>query len=287
LKNTFVQKYCPFCNPSVEGLIILRRSKFVARKCSKCHVIWCDPLRYDEEFHRSDEQAYLKVSDSGMRENEKRLHLLYPFAPPNSHLKLLEIGCMHGLFLSQARDKGYAVNGLDLSISAVKLAEEKLAGKVKLGTLDNKIDNCTFDIICAFNVIEHMDDPHVFIREANRVLCKDGYLMLETPSQDSIYHYSMFLMARIFPHKNNEIGINPGGHIYKFGKKAWSNILSNNGYKVVMMKSVSTPLKELLAKKVKTSSLITLVGLVIFGLLARLTGTGNRVLVLAKKNESE
>ena len=92
----------------------------------------------------------------------------------------------------------------------------------------------------------------------------------------------MFLVARIFPNANYEIGINRGGHIYKFGKKAWNNILAQNDYKVVMMKSISTPLKKLFAKKRKTGSLITLIGLTIFGILARLTGTGNRVLVIAK-----
>lgn len=219
MKNNFNQKCCPFCNPSAEGIIILKRNKFVARKCSNCHVIWCDPLRYDAEFHPSDEQAYLKVTDSGMKGNEKKLHLLYSFAPPHSHSRLLEVGCMHGLFLSQARGKGYNVSGLDLSASAVKLAQETLPGSVKLGILDNKIDNCSFDIICAFNVIEHMDDPHDFVREANRVLSKDGYLMLETPSQESIYHYVMFLVAKMFPDKNYEIGINPGGIFINLGRK--------------------------------------------------------------------
>jgi 2-polyprenyl-3-methyl-5-hydroxy-6-metoxy-1,4-benzoquinol methylase len=240
-------------------------------------------LRYNEEFHASDEQAYLKVSSTGRKENDKKLQLLDPFAPPQSHHRLLEIGCMHGLFLSQAQNKGYSVFGLDLSASAVQLAEKILPGCIQLGTLDEKIATGRFDVICAFNVIEHMDEPHLFIRQAQSVLAENGFLMIETPSQESLYHHVMFLMAKVFPKKNHEIGINPGGHIFKFGRKAWSTILADNGYRVVLMKNTSTPLKELLAKKAKKRLLTTLVGLVMFGVLARLTGTGNRVIVLAKK----
>lgn len=99
MKSDFASKYCSFC-PSEEGLIILRRNNFVARMCLNCRVIWCDPLRFNNDFHGSDEQAYLEVSEINSKINENKLILLSTFAPSQRYPRLLEIGCMHGLFLS-------------------------------------------------------------------------------------------------------------------------------------------------------------------------------------------
>lgn len=282
--NNFRQKHCSFC-PSEVGQIVLKRTDFVARMCPRCGVIWCDPLRLDETFHHSNEHAYLQINRLSRKTNEKKLSLLSKFASPEDHPRLLEIGCMHGLFLSQAAENGYEVNGLDLSKSAIKVAKDRTACNVKVGTLNGKIEDNSADIICAFNVIEHMETPSTFVRESRKILSPGGILFIETPCKESIYHHVMFLLARLFPDSKYEVGIGSGGHIYKFGKKAWNNILTENGYEVIMMKITSTPILELLSKKRKSSSVV-LLGLIFFGVLARLTGTGNRVLVIARSEKT-
>lgn len=44
-----------------------------------------------------------------------------------------------------------------------------------------------FDAICAGELIEHLLDPNLFLREAYKALRKDGILVLSTPNPNSIY----------------------------------------------------------------------------------------------------
>ena len=47
-------------------------------------------------------------------------------------------------------------------------------------------ENNTFDVIISLAVIEHLDDPSIFLREIYRVLKNNGILFLSTPN----WHYS-------------------------------------------------------------------------------------------------
>jgi SAM-dependent methyltransferase len=41
--------------------------------------------------------------------------------------------------------------------------------------------DASFDVVCAFEAIEHLDAPERFVAEARRVLRSDGTLILSTP----------------------------------------------------------------------------------------------------------
>ena len=280
MTDVFQQNDCRFC-PGAKTKDVLRRPGFNVKQCMICGVMWTDPLRSDEVFRISDENAYLQVSDIVSSDNLERLRLILKYAPQDSYNKLLEIGFMHGDFLCQAREVGYEIHGLDLSESAVSVAASKLGDCVKRGTLDETHSGNSVDIIAAFNVIEHMDAPDNFLDNAKRALRPGGQLALETPSQESLYHYIMFLRGRLNPGKKFEIGLHPNGHMFKYGKKAWKNILSKRGFTVLHSATRSTSIKELLVKK-KSSGIATRIGIILFGILARMLGLGNRIFVIAR-----
>ena len=280
MTHMFKQKGCRFCVGEMTK-VVLPRPGFKVRQCLCCGVMWTDPLRFDEVFQKSDENAYLQVSSIVSKDNTERLREIKRYAHPCYYNTLLEIGFMNGNFLYQARQIGYKVHGLDLSESAVSVAGAKLGNCVEQGTLDETYPHNSVDIVAAFNVIEHMNAPDIFLNNVKRVLKPGGLLVLETPSQESLYHYIMFLRGRIDPDKKIEIGLYPGGHMFKFGKKAWRNILSKRGYTVVHSTPRSTSIKEVLEKK-KSSDTATRIGIAIFGILGRMLGLGNRIFVIAR-----
>ena len=51
-----------------------------------------------------------------------------------------------------------------------------------------KIENNYFDLIISLAVIEHLENPTIFLNEAFRVLKPDGYLYLTTPNWNYSYH---------------------------------------------------------------------------------------------------
>jgi 2-polyprenyl-3-methyl-5-hydroxy-6-metoxy-1,4-benzoquinol methylase len=190
---------------------------------------------------------------------------------------------MHGDFVERASRAGYQAFGLDLSESAVGWAAKHRPGLVRLGTLDRDQDDASLDVVAAFNVIEHMEDPGAFLDHVQRVLRPGGVLVAETPAQESMYHHLLFARGFLLARRRDlPVGMHPGTHIFKFGKAAWHNVLSRRAFRMLELRSKSTPLRELLAKN-RERSLPFRAGIVGFGLLARGTGLGNRVLFAAER----
>lgn len=274
------QSNCVFCGYH-EAPIHLQRPSFAIRHCPHCSVLWCDPTRFDAAFKPDDEAAYLEVESTIHTENATRLHHLIHHAPAESHPRLVEVGCMHGDFVQQARGAGYRAQGLDLSQSAVEQAARTTPGLVELGTLDERVPSGSLDVVAAFNVIEHMDRPDQFLDHVARALRVGGVLIAETPAQESIYHHVLFMRGRVQPSGRFEVGVHPGTHIFKFGRRAWRTILADRGFEVLEVAPRSTAMRELLAKNKRDP--IMRAGIVAFGLLGRVTGWENRVLVVARR----
>ncbi len=285
----FAESNCRLCGtPNCPA--VLDCDRFRVRRCPSCTTLWCDPLRLpdaeeapeDEADGPAIEDTYLSVDDTIQRENNARLELIQSLAPPSSHPRLLEIGCMHGGFVVQAQRAGYEAHGLDISQRAVDWAAEHNPGLVDFGTLDASQPDQSLDIVAGFNVVEHMDDPGEFLDHVARVLRPGGLFVAETPSQESLYHHVLFARAKVLTGRGPmEVGMHPGTHIFKFGRRAWTNVLRRRSFEVLDVQAKSTPLRELLAKT-KSRGVVFAAGTVGFGLAQRVTGLGNRVLVAAR-----
>lgn len=260
----------------------LQRPTFAVRRCPHCTVLWCDPTRFDASFRPDNEAAYLEVEASVHTENATRLHHLIHHAGPDTHPRLVEVGCMHGDFVAQARGAGYKARGLDLSASAIEEGRRRLPiDALELATLDDNQPDASLDVVAAFNVIEHMDRPDRFLDHVARALRPGGVLVAETPAQESVYHHVLFLRGRAQPQGSFEVGVYPGTHIFKFGRRSWRTILADRHFEVLAIEPRSTPMRELLAKNKRDPVLRA--GIVAFGLLGRVTGWENRVLVIARR----
>ena len=285
----FAESNCRLCGTS-DCPPVLRCDGFRVRRCPSCTTLWCDPLRLEDEPDPGEpsvgvpaiEDTYLSVDDTIQRENTARLDFIRALAPPSSHPRLLEIGCMHGGFVVQAQQAGYEAYGLDISQRAVDWAAEHNPGLVGYGTLGPEQADQSLDVVAGFNVVEHMDDPGEFLDHVARVLRPGGIFVAETPAQESLYHHVLFARAKVMPpERNHDVGMHPGTHIFKFGRRAWHNVLTRRAFEVLDMQAKSTPLRELLAKN-RTRGLAFSAGVVGFGLAQRATGLGNRVLLAAR-----
>ncbi|MEM7142421.1 MAG: class I SAM-dependent methyltransferase [Actinomycetota bacterium] len=277
------QQNCVFCEEA-ETKVALTRPDYEVRRCLQCQVMWTDPLRFHDDFNASEESVYLSVDDTIRSENTRRLETLMRFVTPDSHPSAVEIGCMHGNFVAQMREAGFGARGLDLSSSAVEAAETLNPGCVSYGTLDESIPDGSLDVVAAFNVIEHMDRPDAFLDDVERVLRPGGVLILETPQQEGLYHKVSFLRGRLQRGTTGvEVGVHPGTHIFKFGRKAWRNILGRRPFEIEATRPTSTPLSELLAKK-KNQGFVTRSMIIGVGLAARATRLDNRVVVVARRH---
>ena len=69
--------------------------------------------------------------------------------------KVLDLGCATGLFLEEARGRGWDVFGIEISAYSAGIAAEKFPSRVTVGSLQKiDFDACTFDCVTLFDLID-------------------------------------------------------------------------------------------------------------------------------------
>jgi SAM-dependent methyltransferase len=116
------------------------------------------------------------------------LHLKrYQFALPWSEgAEVLDAGCGVGYGSAFLARRALRVVGVDRSTEALDYARAHYSGDrvefVLADLLELPHPDASFDVVCAFETIEHLDDQAAFLGEAARVLRPDGTLLLSTPN---------------------------------------------------------------------------------------------------------
>ena len=96
--------------------------------------------------------------------------------------RILDVGCGTGANLIMLSRHGDA-EGVDVSEDALAFCRERGLDKVKLGAGEElPYDDGTFDLVTAFDVVEHMDDDLAGLREMRRVLRPGGRVLLFVPT---------------------------------------------------------------------------------------------------------
>jgi SAM-dependent methyltransferase len=83
--------------------------------------------------------------------------------------------------LEQCRNKGAYVTGIEQD----RLAQDVLRAR-SIECFSEFQDNARFDVICAFQVIEHLINPDLFLREVTQHLVDDGLLLISIPNGGEI-----------------------------------------------------------------------------------------------------
>jgi len=114
--------------------------------------------------------------------------------------KVLDVGCGSGVFMLEFIKRGAEVIGIDYSQKMLDLAKKELnfykadKKKYKL-VLANAIclpfRDDSFDLVLATGLTDYMtdNDDLKFIKEATRVLKKDGSLIVSFPAENSAFSF--------------------------------------------------------------------------------------------------
>ena len=103
---------------------------------------------------------------------------------------ILDVGCGAGFLTNELALAGHQVTGVDLSESSVSVAA--LYDKTK--TVTYKVadayklpfDDASFDVVCAMDFLEHVEDPARAIKEFSRVLKPGGKFFYHTFNRNFI-----------------------------------------------------------------------------------------------------
>lgn len=107
-------------------------------------------------------------------------------APLASDKRVLEIGCNTGYGTRLLGNVCRQIVGVDLSMSALKVAREKYSGAnvdyLRIDGLKLPFADGEFELIISFQVIEHISNYDSYLSELKRVLAPDGMAVFTTPN---------------------------------------------------------------------------------------------------------
>lgn len=119
------------------------------------------------------------------------LHLKrYEFARPWCSGKIvLDAGCGVGYGTAFLAEVAETVVGVDVDEEALAYARGRYARPnvefVAGDLLDPAFSDRSFDVVCAFEAIEHLDDPETHVRVVARLLRPDGVYIVSTPRAET------------------------------------------------------------------------------------------------------
>lgn len=105
-----------------------------------------------------------------------------------SKSQVLEIGCGAGIFLEKLVSKGCQVEGLELNSKAITDCRKKgLTVHAELIESYAPKKNRYFDVVCSFQVLEHVTDVKSFLTNALTVLKPGGLMIISVPNSDPYF----------------------------------------------------------------------------------------------------
>jgi 2-polyprenyl-3-methyl-5-hydroxy-6-metoxy-1,4-benzoquinol methylase len=183
---------------------------------------------YGETYFRNDESGvvgytnYLRDEANIRKTFAGRLKRLERYVQPG---RLLDVGCAAGFFLDVAHERGWQVEGMDVSSFAVEYARNRFGYDVRHGSLtDLDFPAGAYDLVTMWDVIEHVPDPMAYVRKAASLVRPGGVFALATPDVDSVP--ARLTGARWVGYKLSE------EHVYYFSTKMLARMLDEAGFEV-------------------------------------------------------
>lgn len=172
---------CPLCTSDDLGDYLTLGNIRIAI-CRTCEFIFSRDIRLASEIDQFYIDGYHDQRHlDGQRVNATiNIRILRLFCPNLVERSLLDIGSGYGFLLGKTCNYGitHAV-GVELSNAQRAYSIEKLKIQT-FNTIDDLAADAQFDIVTAFEVIEHIPEPRDFIQRASRQLKTGGSLIIGT-----------------------------------------------------------------------------------------------------------
>ncbi|MBW4472825.1 MAG: methyltransferase domain-containing protein [Stenomitos rutilans HA7619-LM2] len=112
---------------------------------------------------------------------------------------ILEIGCGKGVFAEQASVEHYI--GLEYNQKAIELASSRSITVLNESVQTHAVNNSLkYDVVCAFQVLEHVADILSFITASIDCLKPGGFIIYSVPSSDSFLSVAVNNILNMPPH---------------------------------------------------------------------------------------
>lgn len=201
-------------------------------KCKQCGLVRSDPIASKDllaQLYQRSTFTYTDEIPNLTKTYGRSLAALTDFGVKKR--VILEIGCGNGFFLEEALSQGYDnVFGVEPSLDAVEHASPIIRKSITCSMMKPGLfDEEQIDVICMFQVLDHVSDPNGLLEECYRIL-KPGGLAL------CINHNISSWSAKIFKERSPVIDIE---HTYLYNPTTLSRLFEMRGFIVKRVGSIN------------------------------------------------
>jgi len=221
---------CPICGAEGDKVSDHIRGN---KPCAVYHCEICTLGYLDRNWVQRDEFAFYNSVYIEELKPEKRFNMpeklqdtraTFVRARTGNDTSLLEIGPGSGLFLERIRDHVATVQGCELNTVEATYIETELGIPCFNGHVDDMPEDQKFDAICAYQVFEHIAEPHSFLQELRKRLNPGGQLFIEVPNYldplYDLYKIQKFRDGFFFPEQ----------HPLVYSPQALQKVMQENGF---------------------------------------------------------
>ncbi len=173
--------------------------------------------------------------------------LVLQFVPDSGNgLTLLDVGCADGYLSRLFAARGFLVTAIDAPPSR----ERKLAAGIRFleADLDRGLPpvDGPFDFVVCGDVLEHLRDPEILLREIRSRLAAGGKLVASLPNSGNIYFRLNVLLGK-FP--QHDRGLFDRTHLHFYMWKGWNDLLGRTGFQVTTARQSVIPFSLMLPNR--------------------------------------
>lgn len=194
-------------------------------RCKKCGLVYSNPILENkkiEKLYKKSTYTYGHYESDLSETYKKYLTKFLPLIKTKN--TFLEIGCGNGFFLKEAKKMGFnKVYGVEPGIETVKMADKKIKKNIIIDIFKKgQFRKESVNLICLFQVLDHIPDPNGFLLECNKILTTGGAVLCINHNVDGL---SAKLLAERSPIFDIE-------HTYLYNKTTLPEIFRKNDYTI-------------------------------------------------------
>lgn len=222
-----------------------KRLDFRIVRCRQCGLVYTNPRlahhnatyllagHDDDAAMETHARTKRKVFESALDEIERQRQRL----DGSAGAKLLDIGCGSGHFCAAALRHGFQVCGIEPAEAPARYAAERLGVEVIAGDVfEVEMPTGQFDVITAWDVIEHVADPRAMLRRCVEWLRPGGIMALRFPSARWQKIKALILHQLL---SSKRAAFAPTIHLTFFSEQTFAQMAQQVGLEV--LRTVTTP----------------------------------------------
>ena len=199
---------------------------------------------FKKKYDGSYFNTFLDFDFYKIRDARQKVNLLLSLKKSG---RLLEIGCGRGELLKRLKNS-FDVEGIDISRLAIDSASNSISrNRLSVLNIENKDIKGKYDIIIAFDLLEHLRNPIKIIDKIKRALNKGGIFIFSVPNKYGLYGSIMTSMFNFIDRT----------HVSTYGRKRWIEIMKGKGFRIdIRNQGLFCIIKNDLAKHISYNLLV-------------------------------